>query len=411
MGYEIIENGGVTSPAGFRAAGVAAGLKASGQPDVALIVSDRPAAAAASFTSNRFAAAPVLYGRDLLDKRDRIRAVVINSGNANACTGAQGFADTERMAQYTAEKLGCDASEVMVSSTGRIGVAMPMDAITVGIAAAVKGLQDTGGDLAAEAIMTTDTGPKNIACCFTATTGQQITVGGMAKGAGMIAPRMVTCGLHATMLAYITSDANVDPQFLRQCLADILPASFNRITVDGDMSTNDTVLVMANGMADNETIFENHPDAENFKAALRTVAAELARAMVLDGEGATKFVEVHVGEAVDAVQAHACANAVANSLLCKTAWFGCDPNWGRVLDAAGYADAELDPSAVSLDYNDVPVVRNGVDAGTAEAELARVMQGDKLVIKLGLGVGQAKAVVWTCDVSCEYVRINADYTT
>jgi len=222
---------------------------------------------------------------------------------------------------------------------------------------------------------------------------------------------MKTAGLHATMLAYLTTDAAVDAEFLKDCLNTALEKYFNRITVDGDMSTNDTVLLLANGVAGNKPVTFDHADADAFRMAVHAVAADLARKIVLDGEGATKFVEVEVQGAHDDAEACRCANAVANSVLCKTAWFGGDPNWGRVLDAAGYANVELDPAKISLDYNGTPVVRNGMDAGTAEVDLAQVMKAARLHVKLDLGSGSAGATVWTCDLSYEYVKINAEYHT
>ena len=406
----MLDNGGVTSPRGFKASGIAAGLKRSGKPDMALIFSDSPATVAGAFTTNRVAAAPVLYDRELLENRETVRAVIINSGNANACTGPQGMTDTKRMAECAATRLGCDTDEILVCSTGRIGVPMPMDVIVHGIAAAADALDAVGGGPAATAIMTTDTRPKEAACQLEIDRAN-VTIGGMAKGAGMIAPKMRTAGLHATMLAYITTDAAVEPVFLKECLDSAVRASFNKINVDGDMSTNDTVLLLANGAAGNQPLTASHPAAENFYSAVEAVAEKLAKAMVLDGEGATKFVEVTVAGAKDAQEARRCADAIANSLLCKTAWFRGDPHWGRILDAAGYADVDLDPDGISLDYNRTPVVRDGMDAGTPEPELAELMKADHLIIELGLGAGAGRATVWTCDISYEYVKINAEYHT
>lgn len=409
MDCQVTAKDGVTAPLGFTAAGIAAGVKKVGHLDMALLVSENPATAAAAFTSNQFAAAPVQYGRTLFVTDPLIRAVIVNSGNANACTGAQGLNDTRQMAARTAACLGCKSDEVMVSSTGRIGVPLPMPVIMRGIESAVESLEPTGGAAAAEAIMTTDTRPKTGAVSF-AVDGCQLTVGGMAKGAGMIAPQMVTAGPHATMLAYITTDAAVESRFLHECLNSALAHSFNKITVDGDMSTNDTVLVLANGRAGNEPISHSHPAAEKFRQAIHDISEKMARDIVLDAEGATKFVEVKVSGARDMFEARACADTIANSLLCKTAWFGNDSNWGRVLDAAGYAAAEIDTRAVALDYNQIPVVRNGISAGTDEAVLAQTMQNKELTLELNLGTGQAAAVVWTCDLSYDYVKINAAYT-
>jgi glutamate N-acetyltransferase/amino-acid N-acetyltransferase len=407
----LLPDGHVTTPRGFRAAGIVAGLKRSGAPDMALLVSDTPAAAAGAFTSNRFAAAPVEVDRDVLAAGRPVRAVLINSGNANACTGAQGLADARAMAAYAAELLGVTPGAVLVSSTGRIGVPMPMDKIRRGTELAVQALAADGGALAARAIMTTDTRPKTAAAAL-AVDGCDVRIGGMAKGAGMIAPRLRPAGPpQATMLAYVTTDAAVEPAFLQACLNRALDRSFNRITVDGDTSTNDTFLVLANGAAGNRTLTAAHPEAAGFAEALAAVAARLARDMVLDGEGVTRFVELVVTGARSDADARRCAEAIANSLLCKTAWFGADPNWGRILCAAGYCGIAFDPSRVSLDYGDVPVVRGGMDAGTPEARQVDAIRRREFQIRLDLGSGPGAFTVWTCDLSYEYVKINADYHT
>ncbi len=402
---------GVTYPAGYRAAGVKAGIKASGREDVCVIVSDRPAAVAGAFTANRFAASSVHYDCGIVNAGHPVRAIVINSGNANASTGEIGAADTRATAEFAAEKLGIAAEQVLVSSTGRIGIPLPMDRIRNGVADALGRLSPDGGADALKAIMTTDTRPKWEHSELTAC-GKTVRVGGMAKGAGMIAPNLRPAGPpHATMLAYLTTDAAVEPAFLRHCLAACLDETFNRITVDGDCSTNDTFLALANGAAGNEPLTAEHPDAEGFAAAFSRVAASLARQMVLDGEGATRFVEVVVAGARSSADARACAETIANSLLCKTAWFGGDPNWGRVIDAAGYSGADLNPGRVSLDYGTTPIVRNGIDAGTPEAEQAAAVRGDEVLVRLDLGIGDQTFTKWTCDLSYEYVRINAEYTT
>lgn len=402
---------GVTYPQGYRAAGVKAGIKASGNEDVCILMSDRPAAVAGAFTANRFAAPSVLYDRAVVGGGRPVRAVVINSGNANASTGEQGVADTRAMVEAAGEALGVAPEEVLVSSTGRIGIPLPMDKIAAGIQDAAKALRPDGGGDAMKAIMTTDTRPKREHRELSVG-GATVRIGGMAKGAGMIAPRLRPAGPpHATMLAYLTTDADVDPDFLRECLVGSLDQSFNRITVDGDCSTNDTVLALANGVAGNEPLSAVHPDAPAFATAFTEVASSLARQMVLDGEGATRFVEVVVSGARNRDEARRCAETIANSLLCKTAWFGGDPNWGRVIDAAGYSGAELDPARVSLHYGTTPIVRNGVDAGTPESEQAAAVKGEQIVVRLDLAVGDATFTMWTCDLSYEYVRINAEYTT
>jgi len=410
MSHRLVQVAGVTFPRGFRAAGVAAGLKVSRRPDIAVLFSERPATAAGAFTANRFAAAPVEYDRAVLERGGAVRAVVINSGNANACTGLGGLADAEATARHAAALLGVEPEEVLVASTGRIGVRLPMDRLLAGVETACGALSPDGGRAAAEAIMTTDTRPKEAGAKIDLVTAT-LRIGGMVKGAGMIAPTMKPAGLHATMLAFVTTDAAVSADFLRRCTAEAVERSFNRITVDGDMSTNDTVLVLANGASNGPTLTAENAGAAEFANALTAVMQSLARQIVLDGEGATKFVEVCVRGAVDDGQARACADAIANSVLCKTAWFGGDPNWGRVLAAAGYSGAEFAPERVNLDYNGTPIVRNGVDAGTPEEAQARAMAGSDLCIELDLGAGSGSAVVWTCDLSYDYVKINAEYHT
>ena len=407
----FIENGSITSPLGFEASGEKCGLKQGDVLDCALIYSARPMTVAAAFTANTFCAAPVVLGKRTIQNGKSVHAVFVNSGNANACTGEQGLSDATKTAGFTAQELGCDRSQVMVSSTGRIGVPLPMKKILDGIERCVKAKHADGGMAAAEAIMTTDTRPKSHAVRFTTVGGREIVVGGMAKGAGMIAPKLKPVVPHATMLAYVTTDAVVDKSYLQFCLNRALPESFNRITVDGDTSTNDTVLLLANGAAENEIIRADSPDAQAFANAVTSVMAMLARDIVLDAEGATKFVRVIVSGAKNEDEAHRCAISIAESPLCKTAWFGGDPNWGRVLAAAGYAEVEIATDQVALDYDDVPVVRNGMDAGVPEAEQEAVLKKDEFTVRLNLATGTAETEVWTCDMSYEYIKINADYHT
>lgn len=412
MSYAFIDNGSVTSPAGFKACGVCAGLKRSGKADMAMIVSDIPARVSASFTANAFAAAPVLYDKQVVAEGKPVRAIVVNSGNANACTGPQGMKDSVKMAGETARLLGCQPEEVMVSSTGRIGVPMPMDVIIRGIESAASALEKTGGIDAAKGIMTTDTVPKYGAVSVEIG-GETITIGGMTKGAGMIAPKMLRAKRknEATMLAYVTTDAAVDQKFLECCLDQSLNQSFNRITVDGDTSTNDTFVVMANGKAGNDEIKIGTPEAEAFMEAFNALVARLAKEMVLDGEGVTRFVELTVSGAKDDAEAQVCAETIANSLLCKTAWFGADPNWGRILDAAGYSGVTINPDNTSLDYEGIPIVRNGCDAGTPERKQTEAINKREFSIDLDIGVGDGCFTIWTCDLTYEYVKINADYHT
>lgn len=402
-----IENGGVTSAMGFSASGVCAGLKRSGAPDMALIFSESEAVFAGAFTSCAFKAAPVQVCAQRFKEGSKISAVIVNSGNANACTGSEGYENALKMCGFVAEKLSVQPESVLVASTGRIGVQLPMDKISKGAGLAAEALSPDGGAEAARAIMTTDTRPKERALFFDVN-GRKVTLGGMTKGAGMIAPKMAVP--HATMLAFFTTDASVSREFLAELLAEAVDKSFNCVTVDGDMSTNDTVILMANG-ASGVSIEKGSPEAETFKEALCQLTAKLAKDIVLDGEGVTKFVTVEVLNAATASDARLCADAVSNSLLCKTAWFGGDPNWGRILAAAGYSGAQFDPEKFSLDYSEKPVVRNGMDAGLPEEELAEVVKRPEFTVKIDLNAGTEKCVMWTNDISYEYVKINADYHT
>ena len=406
--FNWIDNGSVTSTPGFKACGVTAGLKKSGNPDMALVLSDVPANFAGVFTSCVFAAAPVRHCRKLVRSSATARAFIINSGNANACTGAAGLENAGKMSELTAGALNINASEVLVASTGRIGVQMPMDIIEKGIKQAAAALSYDGGNAAAEAIMTTDTVPK--ACALSVElSGGTVTIGAICKGVGMIDPQMTTAP-HATMICCITTDAKCDNALLEKMLKANADCSFNRITVDGDMSTNDTCVIFANGVSGVD-LDSSADDAEKFRAALLAVMQNLARKQVMDGEGATKFVEIKIEGAPDSASAKLCAEAIANSLLCKTAWFGCDPNWGRLVAALGYSGASFDPDKVDLFYNTKAVVLNGGDAGTPESELAEILKEREFTVTVKMNQGSGEYWVWTSDVSYEYVKINAEYHT
>jgi glutamate N-acetyltransferase/amino-acid N-acetyltransferase len=394
--------GGVTAPQGFLAAGVAAGIKASGM-DMALLVSAVPAVVAGTFTQNRIQAAPVKLCRERLSGR-QARAVIINSGNANACTGEPGMVDAIRMASRTAKRLEADPAQVFVCSTGTIGKPLPMDRVEAGIEAVVAALTEDGGDTAAKAIMTTDTVDKQVAATCEMD-GKTVTIGGMAKGAGMIEPNM------ATMLGFLTTDATVPADALQACLSAAVGSSFNRITVDGDQSTNDTVLMFANGMAGTGLIMPDHPQWSVFCDAVGYVCTTLAKMIVKDGEGATRFVTITVNGAVTRDDAFAAARAVANSLLVKTSWYGGDPNWGRVIDAVGYSGAELTESSIDIRYNDVWAVKGGRAAESSLADLEAVLQEKTFEIVIDLNLGSGTDTVYTCDCSEEYVRINSEYMT
>ena len=407
MSFEFIENGSTTTPQGFLAAGVTAGFKRSGAPDFAMVFSETPAEFAGVFTSCTFAAAPVQLCRKRVLENERLRAVIINSGNANACTGQQGMESAVKSCEIAAEALNITPEEVAVASTGRIGVQMDMSLIEKGVALAVPALSADGGNDAARAIMTTDTVPK-AAAVKVELGGRTVTIGAMVKGAGMIDPKLTVP--HATMISIITTDAAISKVQLRKMLACNADLSFNRITVDGDMSTNDTVIIMANGTSGVEIKADSSEEAA-FAEALLAVMQNLARRMVMDGEGATKFVEVKIVNARTAEDAKKAAEAVGNSLLCKTAWFGNDPNWGRVVAALGYSGAKFDPDKCDIYFGSVPVVKDGGDAGTPEAELLETVRAREFTITCDFKDGDADYWVWASDVSYEYVKINADYHT
>ncbi len=397
---------GVTAARGFRAAAVRAGIKASRKrDDLVLIVSDKPAAVAATFTTNPVRAACVDLDRRHL-AGGRARAIVVNAGVANACTGSQGVADALRMAELTAAALKIPVHEVFVCQTGTIGIPMPMPCVEAAFPSLVGRLAREQGAAAAEGILTTDLVRKTVVGAIEID-GCTITLGGMAKGSGMIAPNL------ATMLAFFTTDAAVAPDALQRALGAAVEQSFNRILVDGDESTNDTVLLLANGASQAPQLDEDHPAWPRFTALLDKLTLDLALQIVRDGEGATKFVSITVEGADSADDARLAARAVACSPLCKTSWFGGDPNWGRVIAAVGYSGAALDPELIEIDFDAVAVVRNGQPAaGLAIAELERVFKQKAFAITIRLRHGGASAyTVYTCDLSAQYVAINADYMT
>ena len=398
--------GGVCAAKGFRAAGVPARIKYEGRNDVALIVADAPCAAAAVFTTNAVAAAPVLYDRAAV-RGGRIQAILANSGCANACTGAPGLADAKRSAVETAKTLGIDPKLVLVASTGVIGHRMPVDRLVAGMKAAAAQLAATpeAGLAAEKAVMTTDTKPKQ-AAVQVKIGGRTVTVGGMCKGSGMIEPNM------ATMLGFITTDAAITPAMLRRALRQAIAVSFNHVVVDGDESTNDSVFLLASGAAGNPLIAKTGPDYDAFADALTAVGVSLARQMAADGEGATKYVEVTVRHAKTQRDADRAARAVAKSPLAKTSWFGKDPNWGRVLAAVGYSGAAVDDRKAEVFYGKTWAYRKGRVADAAQlAKLAREMEGPELKVTVDLHLGDFSSTIYTCDFSLDYVHINADYTT
>jgi glutamate N-acetyltransferase/amino-acid N-acetyltransferase len=389
---------------GFKFSAVEAAIKKPGRLDLALIFSEVPAAVAVVFTTNRVKAAPVLVGMERL-KNGLCQAVVVNSGNANACTGRQGMDDVLETSRVVAEGLGIPDESVQVSSTGVIGQPLPMERVRMSIPALIEGLE--GGTLAdvSRAIMTTDTFPK-LEVRQGSASGVPFTIAGVAKGAGMIMPNM------ATMLAFIVTDAAVEPAWLKKVFKEANDASFNIISVDGDMSTNDTALIMANGMAGNPPITAGTPDADTFAGLLEDLLLALAKEIVKDGEGATKFVTITVKGARSAAEAKQAAMAAANSLLVKTAFFGQDANWGRILAAIGYSGADVDPDKAELFFDGVQMVKNGVFiGGDAESRGTQVLQKKEFTVTVDLRLGEGHATVYTSDLSYDYVKINADYRT
>jgi len=405
-GHAMIRDvpGGVTAARGFRAAGVHCGVKKS-KKDLCLLVSDGPAAGAAVLTTNRVQAAPVLVVRQQLNTSPTFRAIVVNSGNANACTGERGLDDAWAMAGAAARAIGVADAEVLVSSTGVIGQFLPMDRVLEGIALAARRLSAEAGGDAAEAIMTTDTFVKEAAVrCDLG--GVPVTVGGMAKGSGMIAPNM------ATMLAFITTDAALTPGLLQAALVQATGRSFNRISVDGDMSTNDMAAVLANGMSGAPAITDAaDPSYRVFCEALEHVLVRLSKMIVVDGEGATKFIEINITGAATEDAATAAARAIANSNLVKTALHGEDANWGRILAAIGSSGIDFDPAQVEIFFGDVPILRRNYRIDFSEEEARKVLEEKEIRITVTLHQGEAAATFWTCDLSQEYVAINANYRT
>lgn len=396
--------GGITAPQGFKAAGIKAGIKKSGKEDVAIIYSTQPAAAAAVFTTNIMAAAPVVVSRKHV-AGGKASAFIVNSGCANACTGEQGMTDAVAMANITAEALKVAPEEVLVASTGIIGVTMPMDKVAAGIRSAVKAMSVEGHQQTAQAILTTDTFSKICAYEFELG-GKTVRIAGIAKGSGMIHPNM------ATMLGFVTTDAAISAPALKQALTEAVGVSFNMVTVDGDTSTNDMVGVMANGLAGNPVINDmTGDDYQAFKSALTTLCTTLAKLVARDGEGATKFLEVNVCGAASFDDAKKAAMAIAKSPLVKTAFFGQDPNWGRILCAVGYSEATVVPEKTSLAIGGITIVEKGLGAQYDEQALRTVMADHDIVVQVDLNVGPAKATVWTCDFSYEYVKINGEYHT
>ena len=402
---DFVIDGSVTTPAGFLAGTSASGIKDSSL-DVALIYSQKPCQAAAVFTRNQVVAAPVILDqRTLGDNRDSIHAVIANSGNANACTGALGLENAERMQAAAARALDCRADQILVLSTGVIGLQLPMDKVTAGINQAAENMSVESGPRAAEAIMTTDTRPK-FAAVRVELPGGTITIGGIAKGAGMIHPDM------ATLLGVHTTDAQIEANLLQACLRIAVDQSYNRISVDGDTSTNDTILLLANGASG--VLVKDQDSISMFQEALNRLTRFLAQQVVRDGEGASKFVEINVTGAMDDLDAHKIANTIATSALVKTAFAGSDANWGRILAAAGRAGVPFDQHKTGLwvgkkQSRELQLLDRGTPTDYLEADAAAIFAEPEFKILFELQQGDGIATVWTSDLSHEYVSINADY--
>ncbi len=397
---EAVECGSITSPSGFKAAGVACGIKKSGKPDLALIASGAPCAFAGLLTTNRVRAACIDINRERLSG-GVCQAIIVNSGNANCFTGEAGREDALEMCALTAYTLGIESELVAGASTGHIGERLPMDELRAGIAQLPDALSPEGGPMAAQAIMTTDLVPKQAAVRL-ALSGGQVTIGAVAKGSGMIEPNM------ATMFCFLTTDAEASAGTLQRALDRAVDESFHCLTVDGDTSTNDMVLMLANG-ASGVTLCE--ADESRFEAALTSICQQMAKAIAADGEGATKLIEIRITGASSKEDARKIGKTIANSPLFKTAMFGCDPNWGRITATAGRAGVPLDQAKLNLTLCDHQIVRDGEPVMLSLEDAGNLLKTDFVTIELDLGLGTGEAVVWTCDLSYDYVRINADYHT
>ena len=404
---EIIK-GGVTAAKGFEAASTAAGIKYTDRTDMAMIYSQVPCEAAGTFTTNVVKAAPVKWDRQVVDSGKKVQAVIVNSGIANACTGAEGFGYCKDTADAAAEALGIDAEGVLIGSTGVIGKQMPMDKLTAGIQVLAGKKNDSleNGTEAAKAIMTTDTCEKELAVTIEAG-GKTVTIGGMAKGSGMIHPNM------CTMLAFITTDAVITKEALQKALSEDIKDTYNMISVDGDTSTNDTVLLLANGMAENEVISYGTAAYEDFKTALHTINEYLAKKIAGDGEGATALFEAKVVGAESVEQARVLAKAIVCSNLTKAAIAGHDANWGRILCAMGYSGAQFDPEKVDLFFESkagrIQIASDGTAVDYSEEEATKILSEPEVTAIADVKMGDATATAWGCDLTYDYVKINADY--
>ena len=397
-----IENGSVTSTKGFQASGIHCGLKKKNK-DLALIYSSIPSEAAGVYTLNKAKAAPVTISENVTKQNGKVHAIICNSGNANACTGVDGHLDALEMQKSCADILEITQDEVLVSSTGVIGLKLNVDAIKNSLPQLKENLSDDGGLLAAEAIMTTDLVKKNFAVKVELSKGE-IVIGGIAKGSGMIMPNM------ATMLGFVTTDAKISKSLLQSALTEAVNDSYNKISVDGETSTNDMVILLANGMS-NVEVLENSDDYQIFVSALKDLSIKMAKSIVADGEGATKFITLNITNAPSDKDANIIAKAIANSPLVKTAINGGDPNWGRVISAASSSGANIKPEKVTLYFDDLALMSPNYKINDVEKEAAKILENKEITITLDLNDGNANTTWWTCDYSEQYIKINAHYRT
>jgi len=403
-----IIKGGVTAAEGFQAAAAAAGIKYQGRSDMAMVYSEKPCKAAGTFTTNVVKAAPVKWDQEIVYHQPKAQAIVCNSGIANACTGEEGLGCCKETAEAAAEILGIPAESVLVASTGVIGMQLPIQKLTDGVKAMAPVLSGSleAGNLAAKAIMTTDTVEKE-AAVQVEIGGKTVTVGGMCKGSGMIHPNM------CTMLGFVTTDVNISKELLLEALRQDVQDTYNMVSVDGDTSTNDTVLLLANGMAGNPEITEKNKDYQTFREALNYVNTTLAKKIAGDGEGATALFEVKVIGAKSKEQAVALSKSVVTSSLTKAAIYGHDANWGRILCAMGYSGADFDPEKVDLYFESragkIKIIENGVSTGYSEEEASRILSEDEVTAIADIKMGDCTATAWGCDLTYDYVKINADY--
>lgn len=400
--FQFIDNGSVTSPKGFKAAGIFCGIKKK-KKDLALIVSDKPSTAAGVYTLNKVKAAPLLISKEITESDALVSAILINSGNANACTGEEGFRAAKETQKKTAEKLNISPENVLLSSTGVIGMKFPVEKILDGIEQIVQELSVDGGIDAAEAIRTTDTTTKSFALKVKLSS-DEVTIGGICKGSGMIMPNM------ATMLGFITTDAKIEKSLLKKLLFNSTNISFNKISVDGETSTNDMVVILANGLSEVE-IKEGTVDEKIFQSALNEISITMAKSIVADGEGATKLISINVTGAKSQLDADLVGKSLANSNLLKTAIYGKDANWGRIMSAAGMSGAEFEPEKVSIFFDDHEVLSSNFNIKLDEEKALSILSRKEILLKINLGEGKFSSTFWTCDFTEEYVKINANYRT